>query len=129
VWQILNTILRHFIANEEEVNNLVFASTPTNNLYGLLNPGRFLTEEEKERYNRTGPLPRRHFKIWRGLSGILLYRQLFHPTGLLPPKMSMAIDESYSGMRSVSPVYNADCSGVQEDTKGGREGRSKRSAE
>ena len=39
---------------------------------GLLNPGRFLTEEEKERYSRTRHLPRRHFKIWRGLSGILL---------------------------------------------------------
>src|SRR5947209_18968336 len=39
---------------------------------GLLNPGRFLSEDEKEHYNRTRHLPRRHFKIWRGLSGILL---------------------------------------------------------
>ena len=39
---------------------------------GLLSPGRFLSESEKERYNRTGYLPRRHFKVWRGLSGILL---------------------------------------------------------
>ncbi len=39
---------------------------------GLLSPGKFLSEDEKERYNRTGYLPRRHFKVWRGLSGILL---------------------------------------------------------
>jgi hypothetical protein len=39
--------------------------------FGLLNPGRFLGKEEKERY-RTGHLPRRRFRVWRGLSGILL---------------------------------------------------------
>ena len=39
---------------------------------GLLSPGKFLSEEEKERYHRTGYLPRRRFKVWRGLSGILL---------------------------------------------------------
>jgi hypothetical protein len=39
---------------------------------GLLAPRRFLSEDEKESYNRTGRLPRRHFKVWRGLSGILL---------------------------------------------------------
>src|SRR6266571_8423414 len=39
---------------------------------GLLSRGRFLSEDEKERYNRTGHLPRRHFKVWRGLSGIVL---------------------------------------------------------
>jgi hypothetical protein len=39
---------------------------------GLLSPGRFLSEDEKERYNRTGHVPRRRFKLWRGLSGILL---------------------------------------------------------
>lgn len=37
----------------------------------LLYPVRFLGEEEKERY-RTGHLPRRRFRVWRGLSGILL---------------------------------------------------------
>ena len=39
---------------------------------GLLNPGRHLSEEEKEYYRRTGNVPRRRFKVWRGLSGILL---------------------------------------------------------
>ena len=39
---------------------------------GLLGPGRFLSGEEKERYHRTGYMPRRRFKVWRGLSGILL---------------------------------------------------------
>ena len=39
---------------------------------GLLSPGRFLSEDEKERYNRTGRLPRRRFKLTRGLSGLVL---------------------------------------------------------
>jgi hypothetical protein len=39
---------------------------------GLLNPHRHLSEEEKEYYTRTGNAPRRRFKLWRGLSGILL---------------------------------------------------------
>jgi hypothetical protein len=39
---------------------------------GMLRPGRFLSEAEKERYRRTGYVPRRRFKIWRGLSGIVL---------------------------------------------------------
>ena len=39
---------------------------------GLLNPRRHLSEEEKEYYSRTGYAPRRRFKLWRGLSGILL---------------------------------------------------------
>ena len=37
---------------------------------GILSPGRFLNEEEKEHYRRTGYVPRRRFKIWRALSGI-----------------------------------------------------------
>jgi hypothetical protein len=40
--------------------------------WSLLNPGRFSSAEEKERYRRTGYAPRRRIKIWRGLSGILL---------------------------------------------------------
>ena len=39
---------------------------------GLLNPGKFSSADEKERYSRTGYAPRRRFKVWRGLSGILL---------------------------------------------------------
>jgi hypothetical protein len=39
---------------------------------GLLSPGKFLSEDEKERYCRTGHLPRRHFKLTRGLSGLVL---------------------------------------------------------
>jgi hypothetical protein len=39
---------------------------------GLLSPGRFLNEDEKERYRRTGHLPRRRFKVTRGFSGIVL---------------------------------------------------------
>lgn len=39
---------------------------------GLLSPGSFLSEEEKERYYRTGLKPRRRFKVTRGLSGIVL---------------------------------------------------------
>jgi hypothetical protein len=39
---------------------------------GLLSPGRFLSEDEKERYNRTGRMPRRRFKFTRGMSGIVL---------------------------------------------------------
>ncbi len=40
--------------------------------WSLLHPGSFLSEEEKERYRRTGYVPRRRFKAWRGLSGIVL---------------------------------------------------------
>ena len=39
---------------------------------GLLSPGRFLSKDEKERYNRTCRLPRRRFKVTRGLSGLVL---------------------------------------------------------
>jgi hypothetical protein len=39
---------------------------------GLLSPGMFLNEDEKERYRRTGHLPRRRFKVTRGLSGLML---------------------------------------------------------
>src|SRR5437762_4893138 len=39
---------------------------------GFLRPGKFLSEDEKEHYTRTGHLPRRHFKVMRGLSGIVL---------------------------------------------------------
>ncbi len=39
---------------------------------GILSPGSFLSEDEKERYNRTGRKPRRRFKVTRGLSGIVL---------------------------------------------------------
>ncbi len=39
---------------------------------GLLSPGRFLSEDEKERFRRTGHLPRRRFKVTRGLSGLVL---------------------------------------------------------
>jgi hypothetical protein len=39
---------------------------------GLLSPGRFLSEDEKERYSRTGHLPRRRFKVTRGFSGLVL---------------------------------------------------------
>jgi hypothetical protein len=39
---------------------------------GLLSPGRFLSEDEKERYRRTGRMPRRRFKFTRGISGIVL---------------------------------------------------------
>ncbi len=38
----------------------------------IFGPGRFLSEEAKERYRRTGYVPRRRFKFWRGLSGIVL---------------------------------------------------------
>jgi hypothetical protein len=38
---------------------------------GLLSPGRFLSEDEKERYRRTGHLPRRRFKVTRGFSGLV----------------------------------------------------------
>lgn len=39
---------------------------------GLLYPHRFMNEGAKERYVRTGRLPRRHFRVTRGLSGIVL---------------------------------------------------------
>jgi len=39
---------------------------------GLLSPGRFLSEDEKERYRQTGLMPRRRFKFTRGISGIVL---------------------------------------------------------
>lgn len=39
---------------------------------GLLSPGRFLSEDQKERYKWTGRMPRRRFKLTRGLSGIVL---------------------------------------------------------
>ena len=39
---------------------------------GLLSPGKSLSEAEKERYYRTGLLPRRRFKLMRGLSGLAL---------------------------------------------------------
>ena len=39
---------------------------------GLLSPGKSLSEDDKERYYRTGLLPRRHFKLMRGLSGLVL---------------------------------------------------------
>lgn len=39
---------------------------------GILSPGRSLSEEEKEYYRRTGYVPRSRFKVWRGLSGLLL---------------------------------------------------------
>lgn len=39
---------------------------------GLLSQGKSLSEDEKERYYRTGFLPRRHFKVIRGLSGLAL---------------------------------------------------------
>ncbi len=39
---------------------------------GLLSRGSFLSEDEKERYHRTGLMPRRRFKVMRGLSGIVL---------------------------------------------------------
>jgi hypothetical protein len=38
----------------------------------LLSPVKFLSQEEKERYHRTGRFPRHRFKITRGLSGIVL---------------------------------------------------------
>ena len=38
----------------------------------ILRSGRPLSEEEKEHYRRTGYIPRRRFKIWRGLGGIVL---------------------------------------------------------
>src|SRR5689334_4842788 len=38
----------------------------------ILRSGRPLSEEEKEHYRRTGYIPRRRFKIWRGLGGIAL---------------------------------------------------------
>lgn len=39
---------------------------------GLLSPGKSLNEDEKEYYRRTGFMPRRRFKVTRGLSGLLL---------------------------------------------------------
>jgi hypothetical protein len=39
---------------------------------GLLSPGRISREGEKDRYRRTGHVPRRRFKVTRGFSGILL---------------------------------------------------------
>ena len=39
---------------------------------GLLSPGSFLSEDEKERYYRTGLRPRRRFRVTRGLGGIVL---------------------------------------------------------
>ena len=39
---------------------------------GLLSPGRFLHEDEKELYHWTDRLPHRRFKVTRGLSGIVL---------------------------------------------------------
>ena len=39
---------------------------------GFLRPGRSLSEDEKECYRRTGLLPRRHFKVTRALSGLVL---------------------------------------------------------
>ena len=38
----------------------------------ILSPDRFVSEEAKERYRRTGYVPRRRFKFWRGLGGIVL---------------------------------------------------------
>ena len=38
----------------------------------ILRASRPLSEEEKEHYRRTGYIPRRRFKIWRGLGGIAL---------------------------------------------------------
>ncbi len=40
--------------------------------FGLLSRSSFLSEDEKERYKRTGLKPRRRFKVTRGLSGIVL---------------------------------------------------------
>jgi hypothetical protein len=39
---------------------------------GLLDQGRFLNEDEKERFRRTGHLPRRRFQVTRGFSGLVL---------------------------------------------------------
>src|SRR5260370_6916922 len=39
---------------------------------GLLSPRSSMGEDEKERYARTGYLPRRGFRVIRGLSGIVL---------------------------------------------------------
>jgi hypothetical protein len=39
---------------------------------GLLSPDKSLSEDEKDRYRRTGFLPRRRFKVARGLSGLVL---------------------------------------------------------
>ena len=39
---------------------------------GLLGRGWFMSEEDKDRYARTGKLPRRRFRFRRGISGIVL---------------------------------------------------------
>src|SRR5258707_7223062 len=39
---------------------------------GLLSPRSFMSEDDKDRYARTGRLPRRRFRAGLGLSGILL---------------------------------------------------------
>ncbi len=39
---------------------------------GLLSPRSFMSEDDKDHYARTGGLPRRRFRMRRGLSGILL---------------------------------------------------------
>src|SRR5690348_17059906 len=39
---------------------------------GLLSPRSFMSEDDKDHYARTGRLPRRRFKVTRGLSGIVL---------------------------------------------------------
>ena len=39
---------------------------------GLLSPRGSMGEDEKERYTRTGYLPRRRFRVIRGLSGVVL---------------------------------------------------------
>ncbi len=39
---------------------------------GLLRPQKSLSEGEKEYYHRTGLVPRRHFKVIRAVSGLLL---------------------------------------------------------
>jgi hypothetical protein len=40
--------------------------------FGLLDPGGSSNEDEKGHYNRRGYIPRRHFKVGRSLSGIVL---------------------------------------------------------
>ena len=55
--------------------------------------------------------------------------QALHPTCVLPAKVSMTVDEAHSGGRCVSPINDADCSGIEEDTQGRRNRCSKCSAE
>src|SRR5438874_13614791 len=49
----------------------------------------------------------------------------YHPPRLLPAEMAMAIEEADNGMR-LSPIDDADSSGVEKDVEGGRDGDSKR---